>query len=277
MGSNRSPNLARKNLPRRRSSAPTPRPFVPSILLERPVIWESDEDKNAYWNGMNKALGKVMGRGRQRRSAQYPVVRPEELKVVQLREESLRSSSIDLMMHHDRQETIERLASLLQERLYKLLQDTPEKLKVAIGELACFTEPISNKAGQQVIGAAPNGWRGFKAKYPVCDETGQTAPLHQLALEGAASSDALLETNTWFNPTSIVANPYLPFITNPKPWLISQDECRSIGSKLGDDEHFPRTLMLGDPILTLKLGTLPDEVIRLPIRNLDNPISRQAA
>lgn len=238
----------------------TPKPFIPTVSVERPVIWENEKDQKEYWQAFHRALGKGLS---DKQRSRHMIRRPHDLRVVQMRETVLAEQMENLQRYDQRQEAAARLACLLQERLNSLLKDSPELLSLELGNLACFTEPGSSQP--EVMAMPPRGWRGPKAKYAASDDHGNVAPLHQLSVETQLYRDALNDTNSWFEPKDIVADPYITVIEN-RMGIVRRD-FQVIGSSLAREQAIPDSVQLGDPVITLRMGPSRLQVEELSVRS----------
>lgn len=252
-----------------RRTAPPSRPqttFSPTLSVERPVVWPSEEAQKEYWQSMHKALGKGVTRNQR---DHYRVVRPDKLRVVQIRPTVLAEMSRDIHRYDQRQAAMERLAGMLHEQLYESLRDVPERLPVSLGRLACIAEQQPSRQGRpvrskEIVGAQIAGWRGERANYSRNGDGGCT--LRQLAAEKVMYSDAIIDTNAWFDPEVIVADPYIAVIEDDQP-IRRQAFSRLIDSIRAEDA-LPELAELGDPVIRLRTGQRPDDFIEYPVRGL---------
>ncbi len=261
----------RLNNKRRPESPPA---FSPTVSVERPIVWKDDEAKRAYWKTIHRALGK--GLPDSTRSRQH-IVRPESLRVVQVQHTVLAEESRDLYRYDQRQVAMERLAGILQERLYQLLQGVPPKLPVELGSLACGAEYAGLKnsipnAPKQVVVARVSGWRGDKAKYSNNGVTGSASSLQQLASERALYRDAITETNPWLTPDGVLGEPAVTLIEKDSRLPFKGKELQLIELSLLKEELLPHQAMLGDPVVCLHGTEYAARPIELPIRSLDSQL-----
>lgn len=242
-------------------------------------MWEDDDAKRGYWKSLQKAIGKSLTKGQRQ---QLRPVRPESLRLVQIRGKVLSDAVVELKHSpEDRNELMEQLATSLQERLYLLSKSAPDQLKLPLGELVCFEDQVGRRGrpltSEQTIGSEFEGWKGFRARYPVCDENGNVTPQRQLALEGSGCSEAITNANPWLEPVGVLAHPKVILIQNPFGVDIPTQRLYKLNAKLEQDEAFPSELTFGDSIVTMQKTPDPADVIVLPTRNLaDVDLARAA-
>lgn len=263
----------RGHLPRSHQVNRAPRPETasycqgPTVSVVRPIVWENEQVKKEYLTTVHKAFGKRL---RDSTRHHQRVVRPGMQEVAHFRPLQLAAMTRELRLDQ-RQPAMERLAQLLQDRLYSLLKDVPSELPVELGRLACFDQQKAvRRRGQkvahiQVVGAELAGWRGPKASYP-CDSSGGTLVLHQLAAENALYREALKDVNPWFGADEVVADPFVALTETARP--VNVNTLYSIENSLKKEHVLPHVSMLGDPIILLHPENPASRPIPYPVREL---------
>lgn len=272
----------RGHLPRSHQVNKAPRPETvsycqgPTVSVVRPIVWENEKAKKEYLTTVHKAFGKRL---RNSTNHNHRVVRPGGMQAItHFKPLQLAQMTHELRLDQ-RQPAMERLAVLLQDRLYALLKDVPPELPVELGHLACFDQQRTvRRRGQktkhiQVVGAELRGWRGPQASYP-SETAGNVSVLRQLAEEDAIYREALQDVNPWFAADEVVADPYVPLTETARP--VNDNTLFTLERSLVKENLLPHVSMLGDPVILLHPENPASQPIPYPVRELGQ-YSLQAA
>lgn len=238
--------------------------YIPSVSVERPIMWVDDEEKRAYVAGMHKAIGKSLTRGR---SSQHRVVKPAEHKIVQVRHEVVADQVLNISTDSKKIKAVKKLAYLMQEALGESLREAPIVLRANVGKVSCRPEPTSTWLApdeQLVMGVEFDGWKGVKAKYPPKIDEYESNPLYQFANEAVALKEAIEATSSLFDPDALIADPYFAVMQN-RTGTLSRDASVLVPS-MQKAAALPASIFIGDPVLMLRLGPLPEQHRQIPLR-----------
>lgn len=165
---------------------------------------------------------------------------------------------------------MEKLALLIQHRMYDLLNNVPEQLFIGLGQLACIKPdeaPIKGRTEpKRVVAAQLIGWKGPRARYAERDQSGSVLPLRQLTSEQRAIDESLSEVNTYFDTSLILAHPCVPLMEGSRP--LSKDSLASFQHGMEDGEALPMLVGLNDPQIRMQYGDHGEKVLVYSSREL---------
>src|SRR5487761_1186382 len=276
MYNKRGNHLPRNNTLKSTRRQPTvDQPLAPSVSVERQEIWESPEDKEKYWKTVRRAISKSSPVGDKHKSR---LIRPEALRLTQVRHEVLAERTRDLYRLDQRDLAMERLACLLLERLYDLTHKSPPEICVKLGELACVIKEDTPKRKfldarpDFVVSAQLEEWRGVRKKYPLLDDEGTRSAMGQFAAEQLEIKKAFPEINPWLVPDDIVVDPHTEILGPGQP-LPTRDMVKF--NLMIEESGVLSSMKFGEPLICLRTGADIQQITQFSVSDLDvlNPLA----
>ena len=208
--------------------------FVPAFSVRRSVRVD-DTDYSDYLKQARKVLGK-----------HFHMVAPPDSSVTII-EKSGFIKALRAAWQHPSPEEMRDLAYEVRDRLRCALTDVPETLALPLGRLGVYG--YGNQRDHSVLGVAPAGWKGCRARIATRDQAGNVLPLGQVRTEIQLGQQTIDEAfaDTIFDAESLIQNPHLSIGVNNGG--IRKHELRRISERLEGVQ--PPSVSLGDPVIYL--------------------------
>ncbi|MDL2363609.1 MAG: hypothetical protein QFB86_04485 [Patescibacteria group bacterium] len=244
--------------------------FTPTICVVRKVDAVGWDDKKAYAASYQRAMRLAVNKNQWKN---HRLSNPYELGLVQFHQGPLANHIRTYKRFDKRKETVELLASILQDKLHENLKPVPSTIPMKTGNITSVTFPETTKnnsnhtaAHVEIVSMLPSGWRGLERKRKHCETESSFNTAGQLAVESLLYRDAISEVCEWLAPETVVLDPVMPLLRRQDGYPVDTSVLKNFQNLVAEDTAAPTEFPLSDPVIIVQMGRYRRDRYELPGR-----------